>query len=123
MFNGRIDYTGPDGSSRRIDSLFETYIRRVTSELQAPWLLSVFRDNAGVIRFNERLALVYKVETHNSPSALDPYGDNDLVRLGSSLTDKNGEPEIFSWRATPSRRAIRSWRRVTCSMPSITFVS
>jgi len=74
VFNGRIEYTGPDGRSRTIGSLFDSYIRRVTDELEAPWLLSVFRDNAGVIRFNDRLALVYKVETHNSPSALDPYG-------------------------------------------------
>ena len=36
--------------------------------------LSVFKDNAGVIRFNDDWSLVFKVETHNSPSALDPYG-------------------------------------------------
>ncbi|MDI9570847.1 MAG: AIR synthase-related protein, partial [Pseudomonadota bacterium] len=36
--------------------------------------LSVFVDNAGVIRFNDDYSLVFKVETHNSPSALDPYG-------------------------------------------------
>jgi phosphoribosylformylglycinamidine synthase len=34
----------------------------------------VFKDNAGVIRFNDSFAIVFKVETHNSPSALDPYG-------------------------------------------------
>jgi len=66
------------GSPRRlvIDSLFKTYIRRATEDLreQCPWLLSVFHDNAGVIAFNERWSLAYKVETHNSPSALDPYG-------------------------------------------------
>ncbi|OGP99037.1 MAG: phosphoribosylformylglycinamidine synthase, partial [Deltaproteobacteria bacterium RBG_19FT_COMBO_52_11] len=38
------------------------------------WCVSVFKDNAGVIRFNEDWNLVFKVETHNSPSALDPYG-------------------------------------------------
>ena len=38
------------------------------------FLVSVFSDNAGVVRFTERDHLVYKVETHNSPSALDPYG-------------------------------------------------
>ena len=38
------------------------------------WCLSVFTDNAGVIRFNDDWNLVFKVETHNSPSALDPYG-------------------------------------------------
>ncbi|MDR2861080.1 MAG: phosphoribosylformylglycinamidine synthase, partial [Syntrophobacterales bacterium] len=38
------------------------------------WCLSVFVDNAGIIRFNDRYNIVFKVETHNSPSALDPYG-------------------------------------------------
>ena len=38
------------------------------------YCLSVFKDNAGVIRFNDDWSLVFKVETHNSPSALDPYG-------------------------------------------------
>jgi phosphoribosylformylglycinamidine synthase len=38
------------------------------------WCLSVFSDNAGIIRFNDDWNLVFKVETHNSPSALDPYG-------------------------------------------------
>ena len=36
--------------------------------------LSVFQDNAGIIRFDEELDITCKVETHNSPSALDPYG-------------------------------------------------
>jgi phosphoribosylformylglycinamidine synthase II len=74
VFNGIIRYTGPDGETQTIRSLFKTYIRRVTEDIGADWLLSVFTDNAGVIRFNDRKALVYKVETHNSPSALDPYG-------------------------------------------------
>ncbi len=74
VFNGIIHYTDEHGKKKTINSLFDTYIRRVTGELDTPWLLSVFKDNAGIIRFNDRLALVYKVETHNSPSALDPYG-------------------------------------------------
>jgi len=75
IFNAEIDYS--DGDQRRvIDSLFRTYVRRATEELRPrrPWLLSVFHDNAGVIAFNDRWSLAYKVETHNSPSALDPYG-------------------------------------------------
>jgi len=74
VFNGIIYYTSPEGEKKTIRSLFRTYIRRLTEELDSPRLLSVFQDNAGVVRFNDRLALVYKVETHNSPSALDPYG-------------------------------------------------
>ena len=41
---------------------------------KADWLLSVFKDNAGVIRFANGYNIAIKVETHNSPSALDPYG-------------------------------------------------
>jgi phosphoribosylformylglycinamidine synthase II len=74
VFNGIIHYTDPEGASYTIRSLFKTYIRRVTEDVGSDWLLSVFTDNAGVIRFSDRKALVYKVETHNSPSALDPYG-------------------------------------------------
>ncbi len=75
IFNAVIEYS--DGSqSLTIDSLFKSYVRRATEDLrdQCPWLLSVFHDNAGVIAFNDRWSLAYKVETHNSPSALDPYG-------------------------------------------------
>jgi len=74
VFNGDIEYTDPEGRTRTIRSLFRTFIRGTTEKLASPWLASVFTDNAGVIRFNERLCLAYKVETHNSPSALDPYG-------------------------------------------------
>jgi phosphoribosylformylglycinamidine synthase len=75
IFNAVIEYD--DGEKHlTIDSLFDSYIRRSTKELASrrDWLLSVFKDNAGVIRFNDTWNLAYKVETHNSPSALDPYG-------------------------------------------------
>ena len=75
IFNAEIDYTDGD-AHETIDSLFNSYIRGSTEALRerCPWLLSVFHDNAGVIAFNDTWSLAYKVETHNSPSALDPYG-------------------------------------------------
>ncbi len=75
IFNATIDYEDEDGR-RQINSLFKSYIKRATDEIasRVPWLVSVFHDNAGVIRFNNDWNLVMKVETHNSPSALDPYG-------------------------------------------------
>ncbi|MFH1116504.1 MAG: AIR synthase-related protein [Pseudomonadota bacterium] len=78
IFNARILYHGP-GGTREIDSLFRTYVQgstqRIRSELgERDFCLSVFKDNAGVIRFDDEWNLVFKVETHNSPSALDPYG-------------------------------------------------
>ncbi len=36
--------------------------------------MSVFEDNAGVVRFDDRFNIAFKVETHNHPSALEPYG-------------------------------------------------
>ena len=79
IFNARIDYHEPEGKIQRIDSLFNSYIKRATEEIrramgEKDWCVSVFKDNAGVIRFNEDWNVVFKVETHNSPSALDPYG-------------------------------------------------
>ncbi len=82
IFNATIDYREGDGPPETIRSLFATYIRRATEEIDRElveregrsWLVSVFHDNAGVVAFDEAVHLVYKVETHNSPSALDPYG-------------------------------------------------
>ena len=79
IFNAHILYDEADGSPREINSLFNTYIKGSTNEIRKrmganDWCLSVFSDNAGIIRFNDNWNLVFKVETHNSPSALDPYG-------------------------------------------------
>jgi phosphoribosylformylglycinamidine synthase subunit PurSL len=76
IFAGRIHYVDESGREEWIDSLFKTYIRDATEKIgrEIDWLVSVFSDNAGIIRFNERYNIAYKVETHNSPSALDPYG-------------------------------------------------
>lgn len=75
IFNALIQYK--DGEKEEeIDSLFQSYIRKCTEEIMKdfPWLISVFVDNAGVIRLNDTLNLVAKVETHNAPSAIEPYG-------------------------------------------------
>lgn len=76
IFNCTIDYSGPDGERSRIESLFKTYIRNATREIgeKVDWLVSVFHDNAGVVKFDDEYDIALKVETHNSPSALDPYG-------------------------------------------------
>ncbi|MBM4329934.1 MAG: phosphoribosylformylglycinamidine synthase subunit PurL [Deltaproteobacteria bacterium] len=79
IFNGLIEYQDEEGKVLRIDSLFDTYIKRSTEEIrqamgEKDWCVSVFKDNAGIMRFNEDWNIVFKVETHNSPSALDPYG-------------------------------------------------
>jgi phosphoribosylformylglycinamidine synthase len=76
IFAGRVRYQDEQGREEWIDSLFKTYIRGSTERIanERDWLVSVFTDNAGIVKFNDRFHVAYKVETHNSPSALDPYG-------------------------------------------------
>jgi len=57
-----------------VDNLLKSTVMRVTEELKKPWCLSVFRDNAGAIDFDGHYAVCFKVETHNHPSAVEPYG-------------------------------------------------
>lgn len=61
-----------------VKSLFKTFIRGATEKIKADrnleWLVSIFHDNAGIVRFDKNIDVCIKVETHNSPSALDPYG-------------------------------------------------
>ncbi|MBU1228566.1 MAG: phosphoribosylformylglycinamidine synthase [Proteobacteria bacterium] len=80
IFTAKIDYEDAEtGRRRTLDSLFKTCIQGSTTAIRQAkgkddFCLSVFKDNAGVIRFNENMNVCIKVETHNSPSALDPYG-------------------------------------------------
>ncbi len=76
IFAAEITYDDGTGKKEVIDSVYKTYVKGSTHKVaeSVDWLVSVFHDNAGVISFNDKLDLVYKVETHNSPSALDPFG-------------------------------------------------
>ncbi|MEA2101133.1 MAG: AIR synthase-related protein [Thermodesulfobacteriota bacterium] len=78
IFNAIITYE-EKGHTEEISSLFVSYIQGATKKIRKAKgkndiCKSVFTDNAGIIRFNDTHNLVFKVETHNSPSALDPYG-------------------------------------------------
>jgi phosphoribosylformylglycinamidine synthase II len=75
IFNATISYR-ENGREEVIRSLFQTFIKATTESVgkRRRFLRSVFHDNAGVISFDRKTLLCFKVETHNSPSALDPYG-------------------------------------------------
>ena len=64
------------GENSLVDSLFKTHIVQPTLDIadEVDWLLSVFHDNSGTIAWNDEWSACIKAETHNSPSALDPYG-------------------------------------------------
>jgi phosphoribosylformylglycinamidine synthase len=72
-FKALVQYR--DGENVRVvDSIFKTYIRAATEAINKPWVRSAFVDNAGIVAFNDTHDLAFKVETHNHPSALEPFG-------------------------------------------------
>ena len=74
-FAGDIEFTDEDaGTTERFDNLLKTTIARATRQIDAPWCVSVFHDNAGIVEFDAGWDVSFKVETHNHPSAIDPYG-------------------------------------------------
>jgi len=64
----------PHSPFKEINSIFRTYIRNATDKINAPWVLSAFVDNAGVIDLDGENEVSFKVETHNHPSAIEPFG-------------------------------------------------
>jgi phosphoribosylformylglycinamidine synthase len=75
---GRIAYRDENGK-RQFDNMLKETIFASTRQIRQrlgddDWCVSVFEDNAGVVRFDDRFNLAFKVETHNHPSALEPYG-------------------------------------------------
>ncbi len=76
IFAADVEYTDENGKTEIIHSLYKTYVKAATNAVRpsAPWLKSVFTDNAGIIAFAPGWDVAMKAETHNSPSALDPYG-------------------------------------------------
>jgi len=57
-----------------IDGLLRTYLRAATEKLDRPWVRSAFVDNAGIVDLDDTYEVSFKVETHNHPSALEPFG-------------------------------------------------
>lgn len=61
------------------EGIYRSYIKGATETIRKQkgkkdFCLSVFKDNAGAIVFDDEYAVTHKVETHNTPSALDPFG-------------------------------------------------
>lgn len=74
---------------RQVRNLLKSTIMKATSDLNKPFCVSVFKDNSGIIRFDDRFNLCFKVETHNHPSALEPYGGAN-TGIGGVIMDPMG---------------------------------
>ncbi|MBI1916865.1 MAG: phosphoribosylformylglycinamidine synthase, partial [Planctomycetes bacterium] len=91
---GTIEFHGDNGEVRRYDNLLKETIFAATQEVRRrlgpdDWCVSVFEDNAGVVRFDSRYHVCFKVETHNHPSAIEPYGGAN-TGLGGVIRDPLG---------------------------------
>jgi len=88
----RSDVRVRDGKGNVIDeipNLIKSTIFAATQKLNKPWCISVFKDNAGVIEFDDENAVCFKVETHNHPSAIEPYG-GAATGIGGVIRDPLG---------------------------------
>ena len=75
-FKANIDirYSNDESRISNIDSLIKTYLKSATDKINAPWVISAFVDNAGIIDFDDEYEISFKAETHNHPSAIEPFG-------------------------------------------------
>ena len=86
---GIVNFSGPDGQQKRYENLLKETIVRATETVDHSRCLSVFKDNAGVVAFDDTWAVTFKVETHNHPSAIEPYGGAG-TGLGGCIRDTLG---------------------------------
>ena len=90
---GRVEFRDENGV-RSYDNLLKETIFAATQEVRRrlgadDWCVSVFEDNAGVVRFDDKYHVCFKVETHNHPSAIEPYGGAN-TGLGGVIRDPMG---------------------------------
>ncbi|MCZ2341216.1 MAG: phosphoribosylformylglycinamidine synthase subunit PurL [Bacteroidales bacterium] len=94
---GTIDYTETvrgQTTTRRYGNLLKETIFAATQTIRqnlgsADWCVSVFSDNAGIVQFDDHHHVCIKVETHNRPSAIEPYGGAN-TGLGGVIRDVLG---------------------------------
>ena len=92
-FRGKIEYKAKNQKSKikikKINNLLKSTIMKATKELNKSWCVSVFSDNSGVIEFDKEYDVCFKVETHNHPSALEPFGGAN-TGIGGVIRDPLG---------------------------------
>ncbi len=90
---GKIAYKDENGE-RRFDNMLKETVFAATQQIRKnlgadDWCVSVFKDNAGIVTFDDKQDVCIKVETHNHPSALEPYGGAN-TGLGGVIRDPLG---------------------------------
>lgn len=90
---GRIAYEDEKGKRQFTNMLKETIFAatdKIRTQLgKDDWCVKVFKDNAGIVKFDDEYHVVFKVETHNHPSAIEPYGGSN-TGIGGVIRDPMG---------------------------------
>ena len=88
IFLADIQHTTPEGTET-VNSIFKSYIRKTTMDImdrKPGFVLSAFHDNAGFIELDDQYAICLKAETHNHPSAIEPYAGSN-TGIGGVIRD------------------------------------
>lgn len=72
-----------------VNNVLKTYIKKATDEVKSDWIVSAFVDNAGIVKLNDDYDISFKVETHNHPSAIEPFGGAN-TGVGGVIRDVMG---------------------------------
>jgi phosphoribosylformylglycinamidine synthase len=88
-FSAKVTVKESDGTTSTVDNLLKTYLKSATDEINADWVLSAFVDNAGIVALDDEYEVSFKVETHNHPSAIEPFGGAN-TGIGGVIRDVIG---------------------------------
>lgn len=120
-FRGVINYEEKDEQGRvikseTIDNLLKTTIMKATKEINSAGCVSVFHDNSGVVNFDEKNNVCFKVETHNHPSSLEPYGGAS-TGIGGVIRDILGTGCAAKPFASIDVFCFSPWQIGYCELP------
>jgi phosphoribosylformylglycinamidine synthase len=110
-FSGLIDYeerTGESTREEKINNLLKSTIMKATKEINSSQCVSVFEDNSGIVKFDQDENICFKVETHNHPSSLEPYGGAS-TGIGGVIRDVLGTGSGFRPFASIDAFCFSNW--------------
>ncbi len=120
-FTGLINYQeekeGKVIKKEKINNLLKSTIMKATKKINSPDCISVFDDNSGIIRFSQEKNICFKVETHNHPSSLEPYGGAS-TGIGGVIRDVLGTGCGFRPFALIDAFCFSNWRLNLKKMPN-----
>ena len=94
-FKARIKIDSSDETVKKnypeleVSNVLKSYIKKATDEVTSDWIVSAFVDNAGIVKLNDEYDISFKVETHNHPSAIEPFGGAN-TGVGGVIRDVMG---------------------------------